>query len=132
MRRWMRILSFLAIVIAGVADTVEAQPGGRGGRGGRGGVSPEQILGIAAFDAKAAVTDQQLIRLRNALKPIRKRQQELMASVRSGERDFGDVRDDMMALRGEAIGAVSSVLSEAQVEAIKQRMQRQGRGGRGG
>ncbi len=132
MRRSRLVLSLLVIALA--ATAVEAQPGaGRGGGGGRGGgVGPEQILGIMAFDERAAVTNEQLLKLRDALKPILVKQRELMASVRSGERDYQDVREEMMTLREEVLEAVSSVLSEGQVEILKQRMQRQGRGGRGG
>ena len=117
---------------------VEAQPeGGRGGRRGgpgAGGVSAEQVLGILAFDEKAGVTDKQLVKLRTALTGVYEKRQKLMNSIRSGERDFQDVREEMMGLRVEILQVVSSVLSEKQVEALKERMQRQqrGRGGRGG
>ena len=132
MRRSIVIVSCLAASLVIGTAIVEAQPGGgRGGRGG-GGVSPSQILGILAFDQQAAVTDEQLVKLREVLMPVNTKQRELMASVRSGERDFQDVREDMMALRAEVLKAVSGVLSESQVEILKQRMQRQGRGGRGG
>lgn len=135
MRRSIVVVSCLAASLVIGTATVEAQPGGGGGgRGGRGGggVSPSQILGILAFDQQAAVTDEQLVKLREVLMPVNTKQRELMASVRSGERDFQDVREDMMALRAEVLKAVSGVLSESQVEILKQRMQRQGRGGRGG
>lgn len=139
MRRWMIVLSCLVISLVMGVETTEAQRGGggEGGRGGRGGgrgggVSPSQILGILAFDEQAAVTNDQLVKLREALKPVNVKQNELMATVRSGERDFQDVREEMMALRGEVLTAVSAVLSESQVKILKERMQRQGRGGRGG
>lgn len=135
MRRSIVVVSCLAALLVIGTATVEAQPGGGGGRrGGRGGggVSPSQILGILAFDQQAAVTNEQLVKLREVLMPVNTKQRELMASVRSGERDFQDVREDMMGLRAEVLKAVSGVLSESQVKILKQRMQRQGRGGRGG
>lgn len=130
------VIGVLAFLVAAlVCDTVVAQPGG-GGRqrrgGGGGGVNAQQILGMLAFDAESNLTDQQLVGLRNALKPVHQKQNDLMRSVRSGERDFQDVREDMMALRGELLEAVSSVLSPAQVDRLKEQMQRQAqRGGRG-
>ena len=115
-------------------DAVIAQPGGGGRRRGGGGINAQQILGILAFDAESNVTDEQLVQLRNTLRPVHQKQQDLMRSVRSGERDFQDVREDLMALRGDFLDAVSSVLTTAQVDRLKEQMQRQANrgGGRGG
>lgn len=137
MRRFLTI-GAIALLVAGLtADTLLAQPGGgRGRRGGGGGMGAPQILGMLAFDAESNVTDDQLVKLRGALMPVHQKQQDLMRSVRSGERDFQDVREDMMALRNAYLEAVSTVLSPAQVERLKSQMQRQGqrgqRGQRGG
>jgi len=136
MRRFMTV-GLLALRATALAfDRVVAQPGGGGGRGGRrggGGVNAQQILGMLAFDAESNVTDDQLVKLRNALNPVHQKQQDLLRDVRSGERDFQDVREDMMALRGELLEAVSTVLSSAQVDRLKEQIQRQSnRGGRGG
>ena len=116
-----------------VCDSVTAQPGGGRGRGG-GGVNAAQILGMLAFDAESNVTDDQLVKLRQALMPLHQKQQDLLRSVRSGERDFQDVREDMLGLRSELLTAVSSVLSADQVDRLRDQMQRQGqrRGQRGG
>jgi hypothetical protein len=130
------LVGFLVVILA--FDAVIAQPpGGGGGRGrggrGGGGVNAGQILGMLAFDAESNLSDEQLVGLRNALQPVYQKQQDLMRSVRSGDRDFQDVREDMMALRGELLEAVSAVLTTAQVERLKTQMQRQAnRGGRGG
>ena len=127
------MLATMAAVL--MFDTVMAQPEGGGRRRGGGGVNASQILGMLAFDEESNVTDDQLVRLRNALKPINQKQNDLMRSVRSGDRDFQDVREDMMALRGELLEAVSSVLNTAQVERLKEQMQRlaqRGQGGEGG
>ncbi len=96
-------------------------------------MNASQILGMLAFDAESNVTDDQLVKLRSALNPVHKKQQDLLRAVRSGDRDFQDVREDMMALRGELLDAVSSVLSSVQVDRLKEQIQRQSnRGGRGG
>ena len=50
---------------------LEAQPGGRGG-----GISPGQVFGLLAFDEKFNVTDQQLLALRGALRPLHGEQQQ--------------------------------------------------------
>ena len=138
MKRFITIGVITLVAAAFTFNTLVAQPGG-GGRNGRGsgGVTAQQILGMLAFDAEYHVTDDQLVKLRNALMPVNRKQQDLMKSVRSGDRDFQDIREDMMALRGELLGAVSNVLSTKQVDRLKTQMQRQtsrrGRtGGRGG
>ena len=128
------LVGFLASILAFDA-TIAQPPGGGGGRGGRGGggVNAGQILGMLAFDAESNLSDEQLVGLRNALQPVHQKQQDLMRSIRSGDRDFQDVREDMMALRGEFLEAVSAVLTKAQVERLITQMQRQAnRGGRGG
>ncbi len=131
---------FIAVLLTGLTvgftfEAAVAQPGGggRGGRRGGGNVNASQILGMLAFDTESNLTDDQLVGLRLALKPVHQKQQDLMRSVRSGERDFQDIREDMMGLRGKLLAAVSSVLNEAQVDRLKKHMQRQAtRGGRGG
>ncbi len=135
MRRFTTVGVLALLAAALTFDTVVAQPGGgRGGRRGGGGVNAQQILGMLAFDAESNVTDDQLVKLRKALMPVHQKQQDLMRSVRSGESDFQDVREDMMALRGSLLEAVSSILSTTQVDRLKSQMQRNrdGRGGRGG
>lgn len=138
MKRFATIGMLLLSAAIVTADVVIAQQGGGGGRrrGGGGGVNAALILGTLAFDTESNVTDAQLIQVRNALKPLHQKQQDLLRSVRSGERDFQEVREDMTALRGELLEALSSVLSAQQVDRVKEVMQRQGnrgqRGRRGG
>ena len=123
-------LGLLALTFALVTEVL-AQPGGGGRRRGGGGVNASQILGMLAFDAESNITDDQLVKLRAALKPVHQKQTDLLRSVRSGERDFQDVREDMISLRGELIEAVSAVLRAAQVERLKTQMQRQAQRGGG-
>ena len=125
-------LGLLALTFALVTEVL-AQPGGGGRRrgGGGGGVNASQILGMLAFDAESNITDDQLVKLRAALKPVHQKQTDLLRSIRSGERDFQDVREDMLSLRGELIEAVSAVLRAAQVERLKPQMQRQAQRGGG-
>ncbi|HAA76153.1 TPA: hypothetical protein DCE37_13640 [Candidatus Latescibacteria bacterium] len=123
-------LGLLALTFALVTEVL-AQPGGGGRRRGGGGVNASQILGMLAFDAESNITDDQLVKLRAALKPVHQKQTDLLRSVRSGERDFQDVREDMLSLRGELIEAVSAVLRAAQVERLKTQMQRQAQRGGG-
>lgn len=125
----------MALVGLMVALPALAQPGG-GGRGGGGRMSPEQILGLLAFEEKFNVTDEQLIKLRSSLKEVYGKQQEMVQAMRSGEADFSEMREKMMAMRGEMLAKTSAVLDDKQIEALKKHMQemqsRRGRGGRGG
>ena len=124
---------------------LEAQPGGRGGRGG--GISPGQVFGLLAFDEKFNVTDQQLLALRGALRPLHGEQQQAMAEMFSGEVDWQSMRETMremqMEMRSKVMAALSETLEEEQIEALKTHMKEQqeqmrsrfggrGRGPRGG
>jgi hypothetical protein len=132
MKRFLVYGLLVALSFAATAE-VMAQPGAGRRRGGGSGVNPGQILGMLAFDTETNLTDEQLVNLRQVLIPIQKKQQDLMRGIRSGEHDFQDARADMMALRGDLLNAVSTVLNQAQVERLKQQMKRaQDRGGRGG
>ena len=138
MRRFTTIGLLALLAVTFTFEPVVAQPGGRGGRGG-GGVNASQIIGTLAFDVESNLSDDQLVKLRNVLKPLHQKQQDLLRSVRRGDRDFGDVREEMTSLRGELLEAVSSVLTTVQVDRLKTQMQRQAnrggggsRGGRGG
>ena len=128
MRRFTTIGFLALLVVAFTFEPVVAQPGGRGG----GGVNASQIIGMLAFDVESNLLDDQLVKLRKVLKPVHQKQQDLLRSVRSGDRDFGDVREEMMSLRGELLEAVSSVLTTAQVDWLKKQMRRQANRGGGG
>ena len=140
-------MGLLALLISLVSSwSATAQPGGGGGFGGgrgmmRGGAAPEQILGLLAFDEKMAVSDEQLVQLRAALREPyekqRKMQEDLRASFAEGgaeEMDWEALRETMMAMRTELMETVAGVLDEGQVEALKKHLQDQQarRGGRGG
>ncbi|NKB72086.1 MAG: hypothetical protein GKR89_33835 [Candidatus Latescibacteria bacterium] len=143
-------MGLLALVI-GLASSwpAMAQPGGGGGGGRgmmrmmRGGATPEQLIGMLAFDEKFAVSDSQLVELRKVLKEPymkqRKMQEEMRTALADGgaeEMDWEAVRENMMALRTELMQSVASVLDDGQIETLKKHIQeqqeRRGQGGRGG
>lgn len=130
MKRFHILLFAAAVVLlAASARDVVAQPGG-GARGGAR-ITATMVLGALAMEEKLAVTDAQLLELRKALKPVYGKEQEIMAQMRAGERE--DAREKMMALRGELMEAISTVLSEEQIDGLKKHIQSQQRsGGRGG
>ena len=120
-----------------VALPALSQPQRMGGGGGRmmgpRGTSPGQLLGFLAFDEKIALTDDQLLKLRVALKETHKKHQEMMEEMMSGEVDFQEMRPKMMELTKETMETASSVLDEEQVERLKEHMQEmQSRRGPGG
>jgi len=110
---------------------VGAQPGGGGrGRGGfGGGMSPDQIFGLLAFNDQFGVTDKQLLKLRGNLQPLYVEQQKAMEAMFSGEVDFRALRETMremqMEMRGKIMSALSEVLEEEQIEALKTHMKEQ-------
>ena len=128
---WMLALSLVSTL------SVEAQPSRqmRGPAGMMGGARVEQILGFLAFDEKVGVTDDQLLELRKVLKEIYVKQQEMMQEIqqqmRDSDGDFQQVREKMMALRGE-MGQmneemqqkISGVLNAKQVEQFKKHMEK--------
>ena len=128
MRRFTTIGLLALLAVAFTFEPVVAQPGGRGGRR----VNASQIIGMLAFDTESNLSDDQFVKLRNVLKPVHQKQQDLLRSIRSGDRDFEDVREEMTSLPGELLEAVSSVLTTAQVDRLKTQMQRQANRGGGG
>lgn len=137
MRSLFSLLTLAGLSLA-LSLPVEAQrgQGGRGGGGGGGGarVSPEQILGILAFNDALNVSDEQLLKARAALKESYSEQQEMFQAMRGGEIERDEIREKMMAMRGKILSQVSAILDKDQVEALKKHMasQRGGFGGRGG
>ncbi len=124
------------------AAVLEAQPGGRrGGMGG--GMAPEQIFALLAFDEKFNVTDEQVLALRQALRPLYVEQQQMLAEMFSGEVDFRAMREKMRQqqtkMRDKIMAALAAALDAEQIGALKahlqqeQRQQQRQRGGpRGG
>ena len=139
---WTVVFGLLSIL------PLEAQPGGRGGRGGfGGGISPGQVFGLLAFDEKFNVTDEQLLALRDALKPLHGEQQQALADMFSGEVDWQSMRETMremqMKMRSNVMVVLSETLEKEQIELLKTHMKEQqeqmrsrfggrGRGPRGG
>lgn len=125
-------LGLFAILQAG------AQPGTpiRGGRMmmGGGGGSPEQILGFLAFDDKVGLKDDQLLKLRGALKETYQKHQKIRETMQSGEGDFEKMRQQIQTLQGEIVEKAAGILDEKQLEQLKAYLQNfsQGRGSRGG
>ena len=124
-----------------VALPALSQPQRMGGGGGRmmgpRGMSPGQLLGFLAFDEEIALSDDQLLKLRVALKEAHKKHQEIMEEMmegmQSGGMDFQEMRPKMMELTKETMERASSVLDEEQVERLKEHMQEmQSRRGPGG
>ena len=125
-------LGLFAILQAG------AQPGSqmRGGRMmmGAGGGSPEQILGFLAFDDKVGLKDDQLLKLRGALKETYQKHLKMRETMQSGEGDFEEMRQQIQTLQGEIEEKAAGILDEKQLEQLKTYLQNlsQGRGSRGG
>ncbi|MCZ6631914.1 MAG: hypothetical protein O7G87_00785 [bacterium] len=148
-----RFVFFLLVFL--VATVVEAQPprgGGRGGpgggRGGRGGaaflvnrmVPIEQVMGYLAFDDKIALKDDQLLKIRQALKELNGKRDGLRQELQ-GQGEGGDMqaaRQKVMILARQMNQAVAGVLDAKQTEEYKGYMKRmqeraqRGGGGRGG
>lgn len=134
-------LWIVAVCLSSVA-VLEAQPRGR--RGGTGGsMAPEQIFALLAFDEKFNVTDEQVLALRQALRPLYVEQQQMLAEMFSGEVDFRamreKMRDQQTKMRDKITAALATALEAEQIEALKahlqqeQRQQQRQRGGpRGG
>ena len=136
MRRPFLIISTFAAFCL-LFGQAEAQPGGgRGGqgRGGGGRITAESIIGIAALNPDLKTSDEQLLKLRDALKDTYAKERKLTETLRGGEGNFQDVREGMLALRTELMTKVTEVFSEEQVETLKKIVQQRGRrpGGRGG
>ena len=126
-----RKLALWAVVFGSLSILpLEAQPGGRGGRGGfGGGISPGQVFGLLAFDEKFNVTDEQLLALRDALKPLHGEQQQAMAEMFSGEVDWQSMRETMremqMKMRSNVMAVLSETLEKEQIELLKTHMKEQ-------
>ena len=145
----IRVLFMLALVGLITTLPLQGQPGG--GRGGMGGMRNvqgggiEQSIAFLMFDEKVALTDQQLIKLRAALKDKYARQREVGEQIRAAMEeagaDFGAVRETMMSMREtreqlneEVKVLIAGVLNEDQAVAFEkhQREQQQMRRGFGG
>lgn len=135
-----------AMLIATACD-VWAQPrGDGGGQGRRGGVQVqrflpiEQVLSYLAFNENIALTDEQLVGVRAALKGIYTKRQELQRSLRESN-DQQAAMQSVRELRMEMTQGLSAILDEEQTKTLQAFMQRagqrgqrggQGRGGEGG
>ncbi len=127
-----------------VALPAVAQPGGggRGQGGGRGmmggGLSPEQVLGMLAFDDRFAVTDEQLVKLRAGLKNTYVKQQSAMVDMAGGDWQAmrEAMREHMETVREEVMATLGQVLNEDQLSKFNQQMEeaqaRRGQWGGGG
>ena len=130
----------LALLIAGpaLAQPQQGQRLGSASTMGRGS-SAEQLLGTLAFDEKIDVTDDQLLKLRSALKMIYGKQQDMAKKLRGGSREgmrdrMMAMRTEMMALRTEMMETVETVLNEKQLKQLKEKIKKthSRRGGRQG
>lgn len=123
-----------------------AQPGGggRGGGGARGGGAAqqvlrnlpiEQVLGYLAFDEDVALSNDQFVKVREALKSAYSGRAELQRSIR-GNNDQQAAMQEIRKLRTEMLQGLSAILNDDQTKALQTYMQRMtqrgGRGGRGG
>ena len=135
-----RIVGILAVTLL-MASSIDiwAQPGGgqRGQRGQRGGgqvlrfLPVEQILGYLAFDDKAALGNDQLIKVREVLKATHAKRAELQRSMR-GNNDQQAAMQEVRKLRTEMTQGLSAILNEDQTKGLQEYMQRMGQRGRGG
>ena len=121
-----------------------AQPGGGGGRGcgGRGGARGgaqvlrflplEQILGYLVFNEDVALSNDQLVKVREVLKVAYSGRAELQRSLR-GNNDQQAAMSQVRKLRTEMTQGLSTILNDDQTKALQTYMQRMNqRGGRGG
>jgi len=141
MQRINRFMIIATVMYMFGALNVLAQPeGGRGERGGgRGGemmamrsVPIEQILGFLAFDEKVGLSNEQLGKVRDALKVVYSERSALVKKI-SGSQDRETAMTEVRKLRGQMTQKLTAVLDTKQVEALKVYMQEMNqRGGRGG
>lgn len=145
MKYFNKVVLAVAVGCVLAALPVVAQPGGGGG-GGRGGfgggmgggLTPEQVLGLLAFDDKFAVTDKQLVALRAGLKESYAKQREMMEELMGGDVDWQAMREKMRegqaAMRTEVMEIVAGVLSAEQMDTLKRHIAeaQERRGGMGG
>ncbi len=145
MNRGERItgLALIACILLAFAVEAAAQPEGRGGRGRgrRGGAARlrmmlpvEQTLGFLAFDRKMALKDDQLLKIRGALKEIHGKRAELEKEMRNGA-DRQQVMQKLGGLRDTMFKEVKAVLDDSQDRVLDGYLERMRRGfqrGRGG
>ena len=128
MKGTLRLASGLLALNLLLVLPAASQPPGMGGGGMMGprGMMPAQLLGFVAFDEETARYDDQLVKLRTALKETHKKQQDMMEEMFSGEVDFQEVRQQMrqrmMELSKETREKAAGVLDEEQVERLKAHM----------
>ena len=107
----------LALGLVG-ALSVEAQPQ----RGMMGGARLEQILVFLAFDEDVNVSDAQFLKLREALKGIYVKQQEMMQEMmqmrQEGGGDFEEFRERMAAISEEMNQKIAAVLNAEQIKKL--------------
>ena len=112
----------LTLSLAGVLF-VEAQPR----QGTMGGARVEQVLAFLAFDEEVNVSDEQLLKLRKALKEVYVKQQGMMEEMqqmrREGGGDFQKLLEEMTALSEEMNEKISAVLEDEQVKRLEEYMQ---------
>ena len=140
MKYFNKVVLAVAVGCVLAALPVVAKPGGGGGGSGGfgggmgGGLTPEQVLGLLAFDDKFAVTDKQLVALRAGLKESYAKQREMMEELMSGDVDWQAMREGQAAMRTEVMEIVAGVLSAEQMDTLKRHMAeaQERRGGMGG
>jgi hypothetical protein len=87
-----------------------------------GGARIEQILVFLAFDEDVNVSDEQFLKLREVLKGVYVKQQEMMQEMqqmrREGGGDFEEFRERMAAISEEMNQKLSSVLEAEQMKKL--------------
>jgi len=145
MQRINRLVNVATVLLMFGALHVWAQPeGGQGerGGGGRGGammamrsIPIEQILGFLAFDDKVGLSNEQLGKVRDALKDVYAERAILVKKLSGGD-DRDAAMTEVRKLRGQMTQKLTAVLDAKQVEVLKGYMQEMnqggGRGGQGG
>ena len=145
MQRYRLVGIFAMALLLTASLDLWAQPGGggrgSGGRGSRAGgagaqvlrfLPVEQVLSYLAFDADVALSNDQLIKVREVLKGTHAKRAELQASMR-GNNDQEAAMSEVRKLRTEMTQGLSTILNDTQTKAFQTYMQRMSqRGGRGG
>ncbi len=136
MTRTLRLAAAAALLLF-AASLVWAQPGGGQRRpGGAMGMGAGAILGYLALDPDIGLSNEQLIALRESLRPAYLEQMELREDLQSGAVDFRDLGETMADQRKAVMERIAEVLTEDQQKTMDDRMEemrsRAGRGRRPG